>query len=163
MEFIKSKLEHYLRNIFEVGIFLKGINGIWETAVGASILFVGSPRLISFIDLFDRMELFQHSHYGMLGIGMGLLQGVGGAKTFIALYFLIHGLVNIFLSIQLYRNRLWAYLVTMGAMSILVVYQMHRIFLYHSKLLTVVTLVDALFIILTWHEYRHQTSPKGQA
>jgi len=75
---------------------------------------------------------------------------------FVAIYLLIHGLLNMFLAIQLYRDRIWAYLVTITITIIFIFYQIHRIILHHSPVLIVVTIFDVLFIILTWHEYNRK-------
>jgi uncharacterized membrane protein len=75
---------------------------------------------------------------------------------FVAVYFLIHGFLNLFLAIQLYRDRIWAYLVTIFVTIIFIFYQIHRIILHHSVVLTIITIFDILFIFLTWHEYKRK-------
>jgi len=157
-----SKIEYYYRQIFELGIFLKGINGIWETIAGLSILIVGKARFANLFSFLARREIIENPHDRIINLGAQLLQGVDSAKTFVGLYFLIHGVVNIFLSIQLYRNRLWAYLVTIWVMVVFIAYQIHRISLYHSRFLMAVTVYDLLFTILTWHEYNYQKSLRAK-
>ncbi len=152
----KSKVEYYWRKIFEFGVFIKGLNGVWETIAGLSILIIGKARFGSLFSFLVRGELLENPHDWFINAAVQALQNFGGAKTFIGLYFLIHGVINIFLSIQLYRDRLWAYLATIGVTIIFIVYQLHRISLYHSRLLMAVTGYDVLFIILTWHEYQYQ-------
>lgn len=151
-----SKVEYYWRKIFQFGVLIKGLNGTWETIAGLSILIIGKARFGSIFSFLARGELIENPRDGLINAGMQALQNSGGAKTFIGLYFLIHGVTNIFLSIQLYRNRLWAYLVTICVMIIFIAYQYHRILLYHSRFLTAVTVYDVLFVILTWHEYQYQ-------
>lgn len=151
-----SKIEYYWRKIFELGVFVKAINGTWETVAGLSALIIGQERLVSIFSFLVRGELIEDPHDVFINASTQALHNLGGAKTFIGLYFLIHGIINIFLSIQLYRNRLWAYLVTMAVMVLFVSYQFYRISLYHSPMLIVVTCYDILFMILTWHEYQYQ-------
>jgi len=151
-----SKIEYYWRRIFELGVLVKGLNGTWETVAGLSVLIIGKASFGNLFSFLVRGELLENPHDWLINAGMQALQNFGGAKTFIGLYFLIHGVTNIFLSIQLYRNRLWAYLVTICVMVIFIAYQYHRILLYHSQLLTAVTVYDILFVILTWHEYQYQ-------
>ena len=151
-----SKIEYYWRKIFELGVFIKGLNGTWETIAGLFVLIIGKARFGSMFSFLMRGELIENPHDSLINTVVQALQNFGGAKTFIGLYFLIHGVTNIFLSIQLYRDRLWAYLVTIGVMIIFITYQIHRISLYHSRFLMAVTVYDILFIILTWHEYQYQ-------
>lgn len=106
-----------------------------------------------------RRELLEDPHDLLIDFLGRVFQNLSAeAKIFAAIYIIAHGLLNIFLAIQLYRNRLWAYLVTISAMIIFVSYQIYRIILYQSGLLLGVTLFDLLFIILTWHEYRYQNT-----
>jgi len=68
---------------------------------------------------------------------------------------LLHGLLNIFLAIQLYRDKHWVYLLAVGTMTLSVFYQIYRISIYHSLLLAAFTIFDIFFIALAWHEYKH--------
>ncbi len=159
MEFRNSKLERLWHAIFEFGITLKAINGLWESIAGTLLLFVSRARFGRFFYFLARGEISENPHDAFVNLGTRILQNFShGTKIFVGLYILIHGITNIFLAIQLYRNRLWAYLVTIVVMAIFMLYQVHRIFLYHSVLLSIVTVYDALFAILTWHEYRYQKS-----
>lgn len=158
-EYLRVKIEYCLGIIFKVGVFTKAANGIWETFTGALIILLGPQRLGKFLAFLARRELFEHPRDGLMTFAMHALQS-HSTRKFVALYFLIHGIVNLFLAIQLYRERLWAYVATVIAMSAYIVYQIHRINLYHSRLLMLVTVYDALFIILTWHEYRYRKQAK---
>jgi uncharacterized membrane protein len=132
MKFRNSTIERYLHDLFEIGVFFKAINGIWETLTGWLVFYFGIT--------------IRHHHMG--------------ARNFAAAYVLIHGIVNLFLAIQLLRQRLWAYLVAIGIMATFVIYQLYRIHHYHSRVLIFFTVVDILFIFLTWHEYRHRKQIK---
>jgi uncharacterized membrane protein len=154
---VTSKVEYVLRKIFQVGIFTKALNGLWETTVGVLIIYLHPSRIQGVFNFLGERELFQHPRDGLIRYGMHALQ-THGTREFVAFYFLIHGIINLFLAIQLYRNRLWAYIATISISSIFIIYQFHRIDLYHSRLLMLVTIYDILFTLLTWHEYKHQKS-----
>jgi uncharacterized membrane protein len=155
IRFKGQKTEFYWWRIFEFGVLLKAINGVWETIAGISILILGRNGLIHLFEFLARGELVEHPPDFLIRAGTRVIQGHVPA-TFVGLYFLLHGATNIFLSIQLYRNKLWAYLVTIGVMAVFIIYQLYRIRLYHSPLLQAVTVYDILFIMLTWHEYNYQ-------
>ncbi len=129
----KEKKWHWL---FEVALVLRTISGIAEVILGIFILSASK-------------ELFNN-------ITTNFLQITEGAKTFAAIYILAHGILNIVLSIELYRERFWAYKTNLVILALFLVYQFYRIYLYHSKILIVVTIVDLVFIILLWHEYKYK-------
>src|SRR5205807_89789 len=79
-----------------------------------------------------------------------------GTRTFVGIYLLFHGLMNMFLAYNLYRNRLWAYPLSIAFTSVFFIYQMYRLTHTHSLILLVATVFDIFFILLTWHEYQHQ-------
>jgi len=139
MKSLSSKIESFLHWLFEFGVLVKAFNGLWETTSGILLLALGEAVLMARI--FHNIS--PHT------------------KNFAAAYLLIHGLLNIFLAIQLYRNKLWAYLITIGVMIGFLFYQVHRISLYHSQILIYITIFDLFFILLTWHEYRHQIIKRG--
>ena len=134
--------EKYWHKFFEIGVFVKGFNGIWETLSGLLVLEDPSDHLINFL--------------------AGVLQNFSReAQTFAALYILIHGALNIFLAVQLYRGKKWAYLFVINVTTLFVLYQIYRIGIHHSLLLTILTIIDILFVVVAWHEYRH-LYPRGE-
>jgi len=152
-----SKLIRYWHAFFELAVFIKGFNGIWETVSGFSVLFFSKAAFSKLFSFLFRNELLENPHDSFIDFMAQAMQNLStGTKRFAAIYILLHGLLNIFLAIQLYRNKLWAYLVAINVIIVLIFYQIYRIALHHSLFLTVITIFDALFIILTWHEYQYQ-------
>jgi uncharacterized membrane protein len=132
MMILKQTIDKVLHQIFEFGIFVKGINGVWESVTGLLLIFLNKP-------LFKFVGNFSHN-----------------TKIFVASYLLIHGILNLFLAVQLYRDRIWAYLATITVTTIFIFYQIHRIIQHHSIFLTFITVFDFLFVILAWHEYNRR-------
>lgn len=150
-------LERVWHQFFEWSLLIKGFNGAWETISGVLILFSSKATLDNFFYFLARRELLEDPNDKLINFFTGALNSVSNdAKTFVAFYILFHGFLNIFLAIQLYRNKLWAYLFTIGAISLLMLYQIYRIIVHHSLVLTAITIFDVLFIILVWHEYKHR-------
>ena len=124
---ITPPFESFLHFVFDAGLFFKIFGGIWETTAGTAVLFFGNT-------LFDQP----------------------GTRQFVALYLILHGVQNFYLAIELFRKRLWAYIVTIGVTLLFIIYQFYRIYLYDSAFLTFLTFGDIIFMYLTWHEYRHK-------
>jgi len=147
---------NFWHELFEYGVFIKGLNGIWETVSGLLTLFLSKATFSKWFYLIARNELLEDPNDKFVNFLARALQNLSNnTKTFAALYILIHGLLNIFLAIQLYRDKHWAYPVTIGIMLIVALYQIQRISINHSLILTAITLLDLLFILLAWHEYKY--------
>lgn len=159
MEVLKnnSKFETVLYDIFEFGILIKFINGIWEILSGFFILFLSKETINKLFHLLASKELLEDPNDFFINFSSKLLGNLShDTQIFIAVYILIHGFLNLFLAIQLYKDRIWAYLATITVMIIFIFYQIHRIILHHSTVLIIITVFDVLFIILTWHEYKRK-------
>lgn len=142
--------------LFELGVLVKGFNGGWETLSGIFILLTGQLTLNNWFLALTRNELLEDPHDKVMNLVAHLLQSFSpDIQKFAAFYLLIHGLLNIFLAIQLYREKHWAYIVTIVTVALSMLYQIHRITLHHSLVLTVITVFDAVFIVLAWHEYQY--------
>ncbi|MFH0804087.1 MAG: DUF2127 domain-containing protein [Candidatus Zambryskibacteria bacterium] len=149
-----SVFEKILHQIFEFGIVVKGINGIWETISGFFILFLSKTAIDKLFYFLASKELLEDPRDLFFNFLFKFLENLSyNTQVFIAVYILLHGLLNIFLAIQLYRDKIWAYLVTITVMTVFIFYQIHRIILYHSPVLIAITIFDISFVVLTWYEY----------
>jgi uncharacterized membrane protein len=149
-------MNKHWHQLFELSIFLKGINGVWEVSSGVLVLFLSKITLETWFSIVTRYELLEDPNDVLINFLMSAFQNVSNnAQIFAAFYLLLHGLLNIFLTIQLYRNKSWAYLVTIGSVLLLMIYQIYRISIHHSLLLTAITIFDVFFIGLAWHEYKY--------
>ncbi len=131
--------QRFWHQLFEAGIALKGLNGVWQTIVG-SLLLLHSQQPV-------RALQFANNHLDNFSDSTRIFAGV---------YLLFHGVLNIFLVYNLYKNRLWAYPFAMIVVSIFTVYQVYRFLHTHSLVLLCLTAFDIAFLVLTWHEYQHQ-------
>ncbi|MFA6416548.1 MAG: DUF2127 domain-containing protein [Candidatus Paceibacterota bacterium] len=157
----RERIQKYWHELFELGVLIKGLNGLWETAGGLLFLFLSRETLSRWFLSVMHNELLEDPHDKIINFfSHSANHFSSGTKTFVALYILLHGILNIFLAIQLYRDRHWAYLVAIGAMSTFVLYQLYRISVHHSPVLMAVTIFDICFIALTWHEYRYHQEVK---
>lgn len=144
--------EKNIHRLFIVSLFLKGLNALLEILGGILFLFTGS--LTTILSLLIKGELIedptdfvanQIQHYiPYLSVH---------TQLFGAFYLLSHGIIKIFLVINLLRGKLWAYPATITVLILFIVYQVYRLSYSFSGFLVVLTIFDVLIIILTWHEY----------
>ena len=148
--------------LFEVGIILKGLDGILET-IGGLLLLAITPATINRLaakltqhELSEDPKDFIANH--LLGYAHGL---TGTAVTFAALYLLVHGIVKIVLVAALLRNQIWAYPWMIGFLLIFIFYQLYRLVLSITFGLSALTIFDAVIVWLTWREWRKQTANRA--
>ena len=146
-----------LDQTFEVGIILKGLDGVLEV-IGGLLLLVVSPATIDrIVTGLTQHELSEDPHDFLATHLLKTAHGLtGSAVLFGAVYLLAHGLVKVVLVAALLKNQLWAYPWTIAFLGVFIVYQLYRLSLKPSVGLTALTIFDAVIAWLTWREYRKQ-------
>lgn len=153
----EKQSEKYWRWLFDAGVLLRILNGIWETVVGSALLIFSATTLTNTFITLSQRELFEDPNDRLLSLGSNWIQHMSAyTKDFAGAYILFHGALNIFLAYQLARNRLWAYPTSIVLVALSVLYQTYRITHTHSIILTLVTALDVFFIVTTIHEYRYR-------
>ncbi|MBA8792547.1 putative membrane protein [Friedmanniella endophytica] len=147
----------WLDRVFEIGIVLKGLNGLSELVGGLLLLLVSPERIKGWVRQLTQGELSEDPHDF---IATHLLHTTdklnGSAVEFGAAYLLIHGVVKIVLVVALLRNKIWAYPWMIGVLGAFIVYQVYKITLQPSAGLIALTVFDALIVALTVREWRVQ-------
>ncbi len=147
----------FLHDSFEVGIAMKGFDGLLEVLGGAIIFFMKPSQMNDLVRKVCEHLLARAPHSAVALHVFNASQNMTDSSTkFAALYLLSHGLVKALLVICLWMNKLWAYPLTIAVFSAFAVYQVFRFTHTHSWALVVLTIFDVLIILLTWNEYRHQ-------
>ncbi len=150
--------EKYWHKFFEIGIFVKGFNGVWETVSGILVLSISKLTLSHWLSVLAEEELLEDPNDPFIHFVTHSLENFShNTQIFAALYILGHGILNIFLAVQLYKEKKWAYKVAAIAMLVFMIYQVYRISIHHSLILTAITIFDVFFVIITWHEYRYHS------
>jgi uncharacterized membrane protein len=146
--------ERHIHRVFILGIFIKGLTGILEILGGFLFLFYGTySRILVHL---TRNEL-QEDSTGFLARHINYLIPALShhAQLFGAIYLLIHGVVKIFLFLSLMRKKLWAYPLTNIILILFIVYQTGEFFVTNSPLMLVLTLFDAILVLLTFNEHEY--------
>jgi uncharacterized membrane protein len=146
-----------LDRIFEVGIILKGLDGLLELIGGALFLTVSPAALNRVVGRLTQHELSEDPHDVIATHLLRVTHGLtGSAVAFAAAYLLLHGIVKVVLVVALLRNKLWAYPWMIAFLFAFIGYQLYRVALHPTLGLTALTIFDAVIVWLTWREYRKQ-------
>ncbi|HEY7607411.1 MAG TPA: DUF2127 domain-containing protein [Actinomycetes bacterium] len=147
---------------FEVGIVLKGLDGVLEV-IGGVLLLVLSPATIDRLAIrLTQHELSEDPHDFVATHLLKTTHGLTGpAVLFGAVYLLAHGMVKVILVGALLKNQLWAYPAMIAFLGLFIVYQLYRLIVDPSAGLAALTAFDAVIAWLTYREYRRQLAPGG--
>jgi len=148
--------ERKWHEFFELGILVKGIDGILQLIGGAALLFVSSADINTIALFFIRGELSEDPKDFLANLFLNATQSVIRMQTFAGILLIVHGAVKIFLVAGLVRNKLWAYPASIMIFGGFVLYQFYQLSTGYSLFLWIVTIIDILVIALIVHEYRHK-------
>ena len=151
-----------LDRVFEIGIILKGLDGILETIGGLLLLLVTPATINRLTRWLTQHELSEDPHDVIATHLLGYAHGLtGSAVTFAAAYLLLHGVTKIVLVVALLRNQIWAYPWMIGFLLLFIGYQLYRIALSPTAGMIALTAFDAVIVWLTWREWRLQRAGRA--
>ena len=143
--------------LFEVGVVLKGINGILELIGGTILAFIHTATINNFLDVLTQQELVEDPRDAIANyIKSHIIQNISpNSKLYAELFLLSHGIVKIILVAGLLKNKLWAYPAAIAVFSAFIFYQLYQLTYSHSVFLVLLTIFDIAVVALTAHEYKH--------
>lgn len=152
-------LEAFIRRVFRYSLFLKAAHSVLELVGGAVLYVTPSDAIHRIARALTQHELLEHPDDVVAKFLLHLAESVSvEQKAAATIYLFSHGLVEIFLVVMILRNRIWAYPLYMAALGLLIAYQSYQLTLGFYLWLAVLTLLDAVIVWLTWHEFRVQRS-----
>ncbi len=146
--------ERTLYDFFNVVVFIKGAQGIFEIAAGVLVALIPLRAIVGLVDRFTEDELlndpddFIASHLHDFAHNISI-----GGKEFAAIYLLAHGAIKLGLALGLLSGKRWVYPVALGVLGVLIAYQAYRIWLHHSLLLTAASLFDCAVFYIVAREF----------
>jgi len=147
---------------FEIGVILKGLNGLLAL-IGGTLLLLFPPSAIQrFVVGLTQNELsrdpndFVATHLRAAADHLSV-----GGKTFAAIYLLSHGVIKAVLVYALIKDKLWAFPWAIGIFGAFGIYQTYRYVMHPSGWLIALTVLDVIVILLTWAEW--QRVKRGRA
>jgi len=152
-----------LDKFYEVGILIKGVDGLVELLSGLVLLVIPKHYILSITYTLTRGELAQDPHdffaTHLAHAGAHLAEG---HNAFVVAFLLIHGAVKVGLVTALLLNKIWAYPVGIVLLGLLLVYQVYELATKPTFGMAFLSVLDAVIVWLVWREWqRAKTEPAG--
>lgn len=154
---LKKLLDHKkIHLFFEFSLWLKGIFALSEIAAGFAAYFVPRHLFLDLVFWVTKDEFAEDPHDLVANFLLHTVQHISvGTQKFAAVYLLAHGVVKLWLIVGLLREKLWYFPVSIAVFGLFIVYQAYRYTFTHSVWLLLITVLDIVIIVITWHEYRY--------
>jgi len=155
----REKLFHRL---FEVGIWIKGIDGLIEIAGGILLLAVSLEALNSYVIAITEKEIQEDS--GDLianALRHAAHRMTPGSKHIAGAYLLGNGIVKVFLAACILRGKLWCYPIAVAVITSFILLQCVRMSFHFSWAMFNGTIIDVAIVLLIWREYRRIQARKN--
>ena len=151
---VQSRKEEWLRRLFKIGVLLKGVDGLLETAGGILFLSMSRWELTQIVLRLTRPEILEDPDdfiANALRHAFSHLSSSG--KLFGSFYLLLHGVIKLFLVICLLRGKLWSFPTAIAVLLGFIGFQLYRIGTHFSWVMVFLTVLDAVIVLLIRHEY----------
>jgi len=150
-----ARTQRIVTDAFDVGVVLKGLDGVLEIVAGFFLLVVPLRDIRHFLVWVTGKELSQDKNDVIANYLVHLANtlSVKSYQLTIA-YLLVHGFVKVFLVYMLLRRRLWAYPTAVAVFAAFGVYQIYQYTYSHSPFMLALTVLDVAVIVLTAWEWR---------
>lgn len=146
--------EKLLKKAFDVGVVLKGIDGLLEIIGGILLFFLKPQVLDNILRVLTQHELSEDPNDFIANYILQNAQHLSISSKYFGIYYLFsHGIVKIVIVSGLLLNKLWAYKVGLIFLSLSILYQTYRFILNGSMGMLFLTLFDIVVIGLVWKEY----------
>jgi uncharacterized membrane protein len=144
-----------LDKTYEIGIIIKGVDGVLELIGGVLVLTLSS-HTINGITGFLTQDALQENPHNLIAthIAHAGHNLAAGHNIYAALFLLTHGLVKVVLVTCLLLNKLWAYPWALGALSLFLVYQAYQLIVSPGFGFAFLTVLDIFIIWLIYREWQ---------
>lgn len=140
-----------------MGRRLQGIYGVGEVLAGVFLGIVSPAALQQWATVLTQQRLTQDPD-DALSLGLVHLAGnlTASTMTFAAVYLIVHGVVKIGLLLAVVTKRYRVYPCAIGILLAFIGYQTYELFVHYTLGLLLLTLFDAIIVVLTIREYHHR-------
>jgi len=147
------KEKEYL-SLFRTTLYLKSVGALSDIISGIFIWFVSKAFLITFVLNLLRNELSDDPKDVVANFIVNTAASFSvSSQYFLGAYLFLHGIIKLFLVINLFRRKIWAYPVSIVVFTLLIFYQVYEYYFIHSIWLLTFTILDIIVVLLTGHEY----------
>ena len=145
----------WLHRAFEASLLFKGLFAVTEALLGVLLFFVSNESFRSLITRLTAHEIIEDPTDAVARFLMDGAQVFSlDTQSFYATYLAGHGLLKLAVVVLLARGFLWAYPLAVTVLAGFILYQLHRFVLTPGPALILLSLLDAVVIVLTVIEYR---------
>jgi uncharacterized membrane protein len=151
----EPKKEEEIHQIFDITLILKGIHAIIEIIGGLLVYAVSAESVTRLVRFFIQGEISEDPRDAVANYFLRLARDFGGSsKAFAAFYLISHGVINGLVVIGLWKEKIWAYPVSLFVIGGFIIYQIYLLIVVgYSIWLVLFTVLDVLILWLVWHEY----------
>lgn len=141
--------------LFRIGISLKLLDGAIETIGGILLWIIGPDSIINWVFRITQDQIneqpndFVSNHLRDAALHISL-----SGEHFMAVYLFLHGVVKVIVVLALFRNKMWAFPLSLAVFGGFVVYQLYRFTHTHAIGLLLLSAFDLAVVWLIWMEYR---------
>jgi uncharacterized membrane protein len=140
--------------LFRISLYIKGAGALSDVINGILIWFISKAIIVTFFLNFFQPILTDNPNDLVSGFIVDSAAAFAiSSQYFIAIYLFSHGIIKLFLVINLFRRKLWAYPASIIIFSLLIVVESYELYYKYSVWLLAFTLLDILVVLLTVHEY----------
>ncbi|MDA3913375.1 DUF2127 domain-containing protein [Oleiagrimonas sp.] len=152
MKFDRDTLYHWM---FDIGVALKGLDGLLEVLGGAALMVTTLPFIIRIVGDVTGAELSEDPTDFVANHLRDMAQHLSvGTQHFVSFYLLGHGIIKLVLVTGLLRGWRWSFPAATIALSAFIAYQTYRLTYAPSALLLLLTILDVAIVALVVHEWR---------
>jgi uncharacterized membrane protein len=124
----RSEAARLTHGVFDVVVFLKGLNGLLELAGGAALIFTSGDAINRLVHRLTAQELSVDPGDFIANLLLHWAQGFGhDAQSLAIFYLLFHGVVKTSLAALLLIGKTWAYPVAVVFFTLFVAYLLFRL------------------------------------
>ena len=151
--------QSWLDRWFKIAVIFKGLDGVVELIGGTILLSIPAAWLhMVIISLGHTHLVASHDLLARTVTSLGHTF-TSGVQIYTAIYLLLHGVIKVGLVIALLSRRYKLYPAAIVILLLFMGYQIYRIIFEHSIVFdSLLTIIDAVVVWLTYLEYRRHTS-----
>jgi uncharacterized membrane protein len=154
---IVLKLRKLIHELFDLGILIKAFFGFFEILGGVLLAVSGQLVINNFIINLAQQEIADDPNDLIANFLINSANNFYyNAHLFAIIYLVLHGAINIFLAVALFKNKIWAYSWAIAGFSVFIIYQVYRYFHTHSFTFLLLTLFDVFIVFIIWLEYNRK-------
>lgn len=145
----------YIHIGFQVGLLIKGIDGLLEILGGFLLIYLNPLRIHKLAAILTQHELLEDPKDYVANALLSLAEHFSiDAQSFGIIYLFSHGLIKCLIIFLLWKKYTWAYPLSIIFITLFIIYQIYRYIITPSLFMIILTIFDIFIIVLTYIEYQ---------